>query len=73
MEGAKAENLIILVEGCVDAFKQLDATKSDENKTFDTSAIPLWPNPKDSGNQAVGIKIGVFEGHQTIGEDSLIF
>jgi len=35
--------------------------------------LKLWSNPADSGNEQIGIKVGVIKGKNLIAEDALFF
>ena len=56
-QGEQALSLYLLLDGEVGVFKQPDALVK-QNGIVSSSSIPLWSNPHDSGNLAVGVKMG---------------
>ncbi len=57
IEGSKVDRFLLLIEGSVDVFIRLNSVQSDQGM-LKTSRIPNWTSPSDSGNEALGMKVG---------------
>lgn len=63
--------MYLLLDGEVSLFKQPDALIKHDGIVVSSSKIPLWYH--DSGNSAIGVKMGTIQKNQFLADDAVLF
>ena len=54
-------------------FKRPESLYTGNGKRIKTDEIKLWANPKDSGNDNIGVPVTYLKAKCLIGEDAIFF
>lgn len=63
----------MLLDGEMTLYKRPQSLYSDTGKMTECSKVPNFQNPKDSGNQHIGVKTSTIKAKNLVGEDAFVF
>jgi CRP-like cAMP-binding protein len=73
IEGSSPRYLWFILNGEVDIYKRPESLYDKHGKPTDCKNLQLWQNPADSGNQSIGVKVGIIKDKNFVCEDALFF
>ena len=63
----------MLIKGTIALFKRPESLYTTDGKRIKTDDIPLWQNPKDSGNDNIGVPVTYMDANTLVAEDAIFF
>jgi len=73
VEETNQKYVYLILRGEIALYKRPESLYDSKGKRIKANNIPLWSNPKDSGHDKIGMKVGVMKGENLIGEDAFLF
>ena len=65
--------MYLALQGEVTLFKRPESYYTTEGKRIKTDEIKLWANPKDSGNDSIGMPVTYMKAKCLVAEDAVFF
>ena len=72
-EDTEPNFVYILLQGEVAFYKRAESRFTDTGRRIDSKDIPHMTNPKDSGDQSIGLKVSLVAKQVLLCEDAVIF
>ena len=63
----------MILKGDVTLFKRPESLYTTDGKRIKTDSIKCWQNPKDSGNDRIGIPVSYMKAPVLVAEDAIYF
>ena len=73
VEDTKPKFLYLILQGDVTLFKRPESLYTVDGKRIKTDDIKYWANPKDSGNDRIGVPVSYMKAKCLIAEDAIFF